>query len=667
MPKSTEGTVFIRFSPTPSHKVRRHQLEDIFSEIGPIKKTSWIHSDQNASKGYGFVKYLSDDDANSAVSSLNGTKIQMDGVDYRILVELASLQPDHSSRKPDRSSSASKTGEEQSSNTTGDDADEMLKKKSRIILRNLSFYAKETQIRSVLEKKFGKIVDVHLPRVQSNLHVGFCFVTFANPDVAKKAVDAENVDIHKRKASIAWSLPKKIHQQQMQTARDMEDDSCKQDADYSGENIIDTDKPDGDSESNNSGADNGDDVENLDSSESDSDSDDKQSSKKDKGKEETADSNPGKYAALKEGRTVFIRNLPFDTNRNDLFHIFTKFGYVESIYLVKDKDTGMLKGTAFVTFKRAKSAQAAVAKESSKSSSEELPEKAGKEVLVLKGRKIFVDVAVDKETAETFDSKEHNMPSGDRRNMYLQSEARVESTPTDAAADRSDTWDEIPESDQKKRQSALKDKTTKLQSPIFFINPNRLCLRNLAKHVDEVQLRTLCEQATKKSLLRGLVTAKDLIAHLRALGEHSTRQILEMVQEKSESNDNIVPPWDDTKKSKDYIPSVFIDRDFNGSGSKSAAASRGFGFVEFTHHVHALACLRELNNNPAYSREYAAGGKVALDLKRRGRKVAPKAGGEVKIPRLIVDFTVRAIDLHCTSLANVMLTRHPCFEGGESS
>ena len=29
--------------------------------------------------------------------------------------------------------------------------------------------------------------------------------------------------------------------------------------------------------------------------------------------------------------------------------------------------------------------------------------------------------------------------------------------------------------------------------------------------------------------------------------------------------------------------------------------SRGFGFVEFKEHVHALACLRYLNNNPAYA------------------------------------------------------------------
>jgi RNA recognition motif-containing protein len=35
--------------------------------------------------------------------------------------------------------------------------------------------------------------------------------------------------------------------------------------------------------------------------------------------------------------------------------------------------------------------------------------------------------------------------------------------------------------------------------------------------------------------------------------------------------------------------------------SDGVPQSRGFAFVEFTHHAHALACLRELNNNPVYA------------------------------------------------------------------
>lgn len=33
---------------------------------------------------------------------------------------------------------------------------------------------------------------------------------------------------------------------------------------------------------------------------------------------------------------------------------------------------------------------------------------------------------------------------------------------------------------------------------------------------------------------------------------------------------------------------------------KVSWSGRGYGFVEFGHHGHALACLRELNNNVAY-------------------------------------------------------------------
>ena len=29
--------------------------------------------------------------------------------------------------------------------------------------------------------------------------------------------------------------------------------------------------------------------------------------------------------------------------------------------------------------------------------------------------------------------------------------------------------------------------------------------------------------------------------------------------------------------------------------------SKGFGFVEFTEHIHALAALRKLNNNPEFA------------------------------------------------------------------
>ena len=51
--------------------------------------------------------------------------------------------------------------------------------------------------------------------------------------------------------------------------------------------------------------------------------------------------------------------------------------------------------------------------------------------------------------------------------------------------------------------------------------------------------------------------------------------------------------------------------------------SRGYGFVEFREHSHALACLRELNNNPAY------GSSAAGATSKSGQK-----------PRLIAEFSL---------------------------
>merc|ERR1711862_682990 len=80
--------------------------------------------------------------------------------------------------------------------------------------------------------------------------------------------------------------------------------------------------------------------------------------------------------------------------------------------------------------------------------------------------------------------------------------------------------------------------------------------------------------------------------------------------------------------------------------------SRGFGFVDFLHHAHALACMRELNNNIYYSADYVVGGKRAQGMKqnmkkhaRKGKKVSSHSeyineDGKILLPRLIVDFTV---------------------------
>ena len=194
MPKSIENTVFVRFVPTPHHKVMRHQLEDIFSQMGPIKKSSWInakpargggsvHENRNntssGSKGYGFIKYVVQEDAEAAMKELNNSKIEMEGNNYTLKVELASLTVASNSNKNKGYDGEKKRRDVGAIALDGQCSEDTswLKKRSRIIVRNLSFYAKENHIQKVMESNYGKVSDVHLPKVQNNLHVGFCFVT----------------------------------------------------------------------------------------------------------------------------------------------------------------------------------------------------------------------------------------------------------------------------------------------------------------------------------------------------------------------------------------------------------------------------------------------------------------------------------------------------------
>jgi nucleolar protein 4 len=671
MKKSTENTVFVRLVPTPTHKVMRHELEDLFSQMGPIKKSSWIASN-DASKGYGFVKYLSLQDAETSTKQLHNTTMKLQGKDYTLKVELASVpgkggkpaaKPEQAQAPPKQQDHASKQDEKTDEEPIqADDEAALLKKKSRIILRNLSFYAKESHIKSIMEQNYGPVLDVHLPRVKSDLHVGFCFVTFMDPKDAQKAIKTKKVDIQKRAVNMEWSLPKKLHQQQQKELKEKKQTEKKDDdTETMNEDDDDDENDDTKKEQDQDSDDDDEDEEEDDDSEADSDQEDSE-------KKQDIEDDDG----VKEHKTLFLRNLPFDATRHDLFQLFHKFGHIKGIYLVKDKETGMLKGTAFVVYTKAESAQRAIVHASSDATTDpasfvsqrqaattSAPAVAaavgakGNSTVLLRGRQILIDLAVDKETAATFDSKEHNVIAADRRNMYLQAEARVESTSTEPGANNSDTWDELHEQDQKKRQHALKDKTTKLNSPLFFINPFRLSFRNLAKNVDEGTLQLLIEQATKKGIERNLVTAKDQIGHWRAKGEMSTRDILSKIQEVEAKNGDAVPQWEEKVNIKEYIPSVFIDREVGPTGKKDAP-SRGFGFAEFKHHLHALACLRELNNNPTYSRDYVAGGKVASALKKKVKKVvkgkpAKGAGdmvgddGRVRVPRLIVDFAVSAL------------------------
>ena len=79
-----------------------------------------------------------------------------------------------------------------------------------------------------------------------------------------------------------------------------------------------------------------------------------------------------------------------------------------------------------------------------------------------------MNLAVDKETASSLSLKKDQTNAGsgkDRRNLYLKGEGRIENTnTTSGGSTEHGLWEDLPESDQLKRQRAFADK--KLQSAL---------------------------------------------------------------------------------------------------------------------------------------------------------------------------------------------------------
>ena len=58
---------------------------------------------------------------------------------------------------------------------------------------------------------------------------------------------------------------------------------------------------------------------------------------------------------------IFVGNLNYQTTQDELFEAFSRFGAVERVNIVTDRDTGQPRGFAFVEMTERKDAEAAIA------------------------------------------------------------------------------------------------------------------------------------------------------------------------------------------------------------------------------------------------------------------------------------------------------------------
>ncbi|XP_073508660.1 RNA-binding protein 28 [Phyllobates terribilis] len=570
-------TLFIRGLP---ENATNERLELLFSECGPLRQ-SFVVREKGVEKcrGLGYVTFSMLEDAQKAMKEIK----EYDGKKIEVMVAKKKLR--------DKDKKAKETSENAKQSKPKDV--KVPPKKARLIIRNLSFKCSEEDLKTYFST-FGSVMEVSIPRKPDGKMRGFAFVQFKNMLEASKALKGTNMkSIKGRTVAVDWAIAKDKYtatqgpsvsetkksdqKEQLKNSSDDEESSDDEttaplkggddkgeeddgsDEEDSSEN--DTEESDDEKETSQQKTKGNkvpikkppttrnkvkDDSDNDEEEEDDDDEEDDEDVSEDSGQEsdvedESGDSESEKKVKTKvkkrlpsdvgEGKTLFIRNLSFNSEEDDIEELLLRYGEIKHVRIVLHPDTEHSKGCAFVQFVNKESAEKCLAAAKDES------ENGG---LKLAGRKLFMDLAVSREEAEKLRQKKVKKPTG-TRNLYLAREGLIREG-TKAA-------EGVSPEDLAKRTRFAEIKRLKLRSQKIFVSKTRLCVHNIPKSVDDKKLRQL------------FLTAGD--------GDRSVK-----------------------------IKECRVMRDMKSVPGNPKGKSLGFAFVEFVEHEHALAALRQMNNNP---------------------------------------------------------------------
>ncbi|XP_075875248.1 RNA-binding protein 28 isoform X3 [Nelusetta ayraudi] len=522
-------TLFVNGLPATASNER---LAEIFSEIGPVKQCFVVRQkDAEKCRGFGYVTYSMAEDSQRALKEIK----DYDG--QRISVSVAKKkQQDQKKTGPKETPAADKTNKE---SFTGSRKNKL---KSRLIIRNLSFQCSEDDLKNVCSK-FGEILEVNIPLKPDGKMRGFAFVLFKNMSGAGKALNALNMkEIKGRQVAVDWAVPKdrflatqspssagnkevpaektaeqsdsdddddeeeeeeeaqkpaapqkkkvasKAAVQQVKESHSDEEEEGSEDEDEGTDEEEEEEEEDDQSGSgsNDDGDDEvGSDDDDDDDEEEDDDEDDEEEEEEYEDDEE--DKSGGNKATKKplpsdvnQGRTVFIRNLSFDTEEEGLKEALQKYGDLNYSKIVMHPETDHSKGCAFAQFKTKEAAEACIAASQEESQGG----------IRLDGRKLFIVLAVSKEDATKLKVNKVKVETG-TRNLYLAREGLIRAGTSAAEG--------VSEADKAKRARFEDLKRTKLRDINVYVSKTRLCVHNLPKFVDNKKLRAVCLAAVKET------------------------------------------------------------------------------------------------------------------------------------------------------------------------
>lgn len=217
-------------------------------------------------------------------------------------------------------------------------------RRGRIIIRNLSFKATEDKLREHF-KEFGNVTEVNILKKANGKLVGCAFIQFDVVQNAAKAIHHKSgKEFLGRPIICDWAVAKDTYLKKQTVDVKDEPVEVKEEKDVEivkDEGVVEVD-----------------DVQEVkeDEESSDEESDESDDSSDESESEEEVPEPPPKRPRVvsndvAEGKTVFIKNVPFQATNDDLKECVSQFGEFFYALICMDPITEHSKGTAFVKFK----------------------------------------------------------------------------------------------------------------------------------------------------------------------------------------------------------------------------------------------------------------------------------------------------------------------------
>lgn len=186
-PESNE--LFVRGLP---YSADEDQVKEVFSKLGKVRFAKILKKEDGSSKGIGFVRFFSTEDAKNVLNESENIKIEGRSVKLSFSKGKGASPSGSMPSKPSNRECGLSLPERSHDTAT------------KLFVSNLSFKAQEGDIISLFSK-YGQLTELRLPLNEEGKRKGFCFIGFSSVESGEKALSANGQDLKGRNIRVEIS------------------------------------------------------------------------------------------------------------------------------------------------------------------------------------------------------------------------------------------------------------------------------------------------------------------------------------------------------------------------------------------------------------------------------------------------------------------------------